>query len=77
IFPNRVRARGQALGSFTHWIMAAVISSTFPMIAATSGGHTFAFYAICCVGQLIWVLKAMPETKGVSLEQIQKRLGIE
>ncbi len=77
IFPNRVRARGQALGSFTHWIMAAAISWTFPMIAEKSGGHTFAFYALCCVGQLIWVLCGMPETKGVSLEQIQKRLGIE
>ena len=77
IFPNRVRARGQALGSFTHWIMAAAISWTFPMIAEKSGGHTFAFYALCCVGQLIWVLCEMPETKGVSLEQIQKRLGIE
>ena len=77
IFPNRVRARGQALGSFTHWIMAAAISWTFPMIAAKSGGHTFAFYALCCVGQLIWVLRVMPETKGVSLEEIQKRLGIE
>ncbi len=77
IFPNRVRARGQALGSFTHWIMAAAISWTFPMIAAKSGGHTFAFYALCMVGQLFWVWLVMPETKGVSLEQIQKRLGIE
>jgi SP family xylose:H+ symportor-like MFS transporter len=77
IFPNRVRARGQALGSFTHWIMAAAISWTFPMIASKSGGHTFAFYALCMVGQLLWVLWVMPETKGVSLEQIQKRLGIE
>lgn len=77
IFPNRVRARGQALGTFTHWIMAAAISWTFPMIAAKSGGHTFAFYAVCMVGQLIWVWFVMPETKGVSLEQIQKRLGIE
>jgi len=77
IFPNRVRARGQALGTFTHWIMAAAISWTFPMIAAKSGGHTFAFYAICMVGQLIWVWFVMPETKGISLEQIQKRLGIE
>ena len=77
IFPNRVRARGQALGSFTHWIMAAAISWTFPIIAEKSGGHTFAFYAVCMVGQLIWVLKVMPETKGISLEQIQKRLGIE
>ncbi|HOX57955.1 MAG TPA: sugar porter family MFS transporter [Candidatus Paceibacterota bacterium] len=76
IFPNRVRARGQALGSFTHWIMAAAISWTFPIIAAKSGGHTFAFYAVCMVGQLLWVWFLMPETKGVSLEQIQKRLGI-
>lgn len=76
IFPNRVRARGQALGSFTHWIMAAVISWTFPMFAAKSGGHIFAFYALCMVGQLLWVWFVMPETKGISLEQIQKKLGI-
>jgi SP family xylose:H+ symportor-like MFS transporter len=76
IFPNRVRARGQALGSFTHWIMAAAISWTFPMIAAASGWMTFAFYAVCMVGQLIWVLTVMPETKGISLEKIQKELGI-
>ncbi|MFA5189393.1 MAG: sugar porter family MFS transporter [Verrucomicrobiia bacterium] len=77
IFPNRVRARGQALGSFTHWLMAAAISWTFPIIAAASGWMTFAFYALCCVGQLVWVLTAMPETKGISLEKIQKELGIE
>lgn len=77
IFPNRVRARGQALGSFTHWFMAALISWTFPMIAARSGGHAFAFYALCMVGQLLWVLFLMPETKGISLEQIQRRLGID
>ena len=77
IFPNRVRARGQALGSFTHWSMTALISWTFPVIAEISGGHTFAFYALCMVGQLLWVLFIMPETKGVSLEQIQKRMGIE
>lgn len=77
IFPNRVRARGQALGSFTHWFMAAVISWTFPMFAASSGGTTFAFYAAMMVLQLFWVLLIMPETKGVSLEQIQHELGIE
>jgi sugar porter (SP) family MFS transporter len=76
VFPNRVRAKGQALGSFTHWIMAAAISWTFPIIADISGGHTFAFYAICMVGQLIWVIFVMPETKGLSLEEIQKRMGI-
>ena len=77
VFPNRVRARGQALGSFTHWFMAAVISWTFPMIAAKSGGHAFAFYAVCMIGQLLWVILVMPETKGISLEKIQKKLGIE
>ena len=76
VFPNRVRASGQALGSFTHWFMAAAISWTFPVIADISGGHTFAFYALCMVGQLIWVLFVMPETKGLSLEEIQKKMGI-
>ena len=77
IFPNTVRARGQALGSFTHWIFAAAISMTFPMIAEAAGGHVFAFYAVCMVAQLVWVVFLMPETKGVPLEQIQKKLGIE
>lgn len=77
IFPNRVRARGQALGSFTHWFMAAAISWTFPVIAERSGGHAFAFYAAMMVLQLVWVLRVMPETRGVPLEQIQRRLGIE
>lgn len=77
IFPTRVRARGQALGSFTHWIFAAIISQTFPLIAEKSGGHIFAFYALCMVGQLLWVLIVMPETKGVPLEKIQEQLGIE
>jgi len=77
IFPNRVRARGQALGTFTHWAMNAAISWTFPMIAAAAGWMAFGFYAMCMVGQLTWVLTVMPETKGVSLEKIQESLGIE
>jgi len=77
IFPTRVRARGQALGSFTHWVMAAAISWTFPMFAEVSGGHTFAFYAAMMVLQLLWVLAVMPETKGIPLEDIQKELGIQ
>jgi sugar porter (SP) family MFS transporter len=77
IFPNRVRARGQALGSATHWAMAALVSWTFPIIARASGGHAFAFYtAMMCV-QLVWAVSVMPETKGVPLEEIQKHLGIE
>ena len=75
VFPNRVRAKGQALGSFTHWVFAALISWTFPVIAELSGGHTFAFYASMMVLQLIWALKIMPETKGVPLEEIEKRLS--
>lgn len=78
IFPNRVRARGQALGSFTHWGMNAMIAWTFPIIA---GGFAiwlpFAFFSVCMVGQLLWVLLVMPETKGVPLEEIQEKMGIE
>jgi len=77
IFPNRVRARGLALGSFTHWIFAAAISQTFPLIAEASGGHVFAFYGLCMIGQLLWVILIMPETKGVPLEEIQRKLRIE
>lgn len=77
IFPNRVRAKGQSLGSTTHWIAAALISWSFPLIAEISGGYTFAFYAVCMVAQLIWVITIMRETKGISLEEIQKQMGIE
>jgi SP family xylose:H+ symportor-like MFS transporter len=78
IFPNRVRARGLALGAFTHWFMAAVISWTFPVLVELLGaGTVFAFYCTMMVLQLIWVLRMMPETKGVPLEEIQKHLGIE
>ena len=77
IFPNRVRARGQSLGTFTHWFWCAIVSWTFPIIAERSGGHAFSFFAGMMVLQLIMVLKFLPETKGVSLEQIQHKLGIE
>jgi len=77
IFPNRVRAEGQSLGSTTHWVMAALIAWTFPLIAKSSGGHAFAFYAAMMFLQLLWALFLMPETKGVPLEVIQAELGIE
>ena len=77
IFPNRVRARGQALGSFTHWFWAAVVSWTFPIIADASGAAAFAFFAVMMVLQFVLVWRFLPETKGVSLEQIQRTLGIE
>jgi SP family arabinose:H+ symporter-like MFS transporter len=75
IFPNEVRANGQSLGSFTHWIMAAIISNIFPYFANTfGGGPVFAFFCIMMVVQLIFVLTIMPETKGVSLEDMQEKL---
>jgi sugar porter (SP) family MFS transporter len=75
IFPNEVRARGQSLGSFTHWFMAAVIAFIFPFLTEKlGGGHTFMFFAVMMVFQLFYVLKLMPETKGVSLEELQQEL---
>jgi sugar porter (SP) family MFS transporter len=75
IFPNEVRANGQALGSFTHWFMAAVIAFTFPYIAETlGGGNTFLFFCIMMVLQLLFVWRMMPETKGTSLEQIGRNV---
>ena len=77
IFPNRHRAEGQALGSFTHWIFAALLTTFFPrMVSSFSPGYVFAFFACMMVLQLIWVKTMVPETKGVPLEQIQKQLGI-
>jgi MFS family permease len=78
IFPNRIRARGQSLGSLTHWVFAAVVSWTFPGIAASlGGGAAFALFFVCMVGQLVWVLRVMPETKNVPLEEMEQKLGIE
>ena len=78
VFPNRVRARGQALGSFTLWIFNALVSQTFPMIAGKfGGGAIFAVYCGFMVIQLLWVLVIMPETKGIPLEDIQKQFDIE
>ena len=77
IFPNRVRARGQALGSFTHWFWAAAVSWSFPVVAEASGGLAFAFFGAMMLLQFFVVLAFLPETKGVSLEEIQRRLGIE
>lgn len=71
IFPNEVRAKGQTLGSLTHWVMAAVITFFFPMLSERlGGGHTFLIFAVLMVVQLLFVWRIMPETKGKSLEQI-------
>jgi len=76
VFPNRVRAKGQSLGSFTHWIMNAIISGTFPLVAANSGAAPFAFFAAMMALQFFVVLFTYPETKGITLEEMQKKMGI-
>jgi MFS transporter, SP family, arabinose:H+ symporter len=75
IFPTRVRAYGQSLGSATHWILAAIIASIFPIMAERFGAAPlFLFFALLMVLQLLWVLFKMPETKGVPLEQLEAQL---
>ena len=76
VFPTRVRAKGQSLGSFSHWAMNAVTSGVFPLVAARSGGYPFVFFAAMMALQFVVVLLIFPETKGVSLEEMQRKLGI-
>lgn len=76
IFPNRVRSKGQSLGSFTHWFMAAVVSWTFPVIADASGGYAFAFFSAMMLLQFFFAWKIMPETKDLSLEELEVKLGV-
>jgi len=79
IFPNSVRSQGQSLGSFTHWIMAVIVSWIFPVVAEKvphGGKIAFLFFSLMMLLHLIFVAKFLPETKGRSLENIQKDLGI-
>jgi hypothetical protein len=79
IFPNSIRSKGQSLGSFTHWFFAVIISWTFPVAInspAIGPGNVFMFFAVMMVLQLLFSWKLMPETKGKTLEQIQKDLKI-
>ncbi len=75
IFPNSVRASGMAWGCLTHWVLAAVVANTFPFFSQEFGGGViFSFFAAMMVLQLLYVWLVMPETKGVSLEDLQKQL---
>jgi sugar porter (SP) family MFS transporter len=79
IFPNSVRSKGGSLGSTTHWVTAAIITTVFPDIVEgfrKGGFYSFIFFAVMMLLQLIFIWRVMPETKGKSLEQIQKDLGI-
>ena len=77
IFPNRVRARGQSLGSLTHWVFAFITTYAFPVLTdKLGGGYAFGIFFLAMVGQLFWVLKVMPETKGIPLEEMEEKLGL-
>jgi SP family arabinose:H+ symporter-like MFS transporter len=77
IFPNQYRAEGQALGSFTHWILAATLTTVFPqLVTVSSPGYVFAFFAFMMLIQLLWVKLSMVETKGVPLERITQQLRL-
>lgn len=76
IFPTRVRSKGQSLGSGTHWIMNALLSFAFPVIALRSGAYPFVFFAAMMVVQFFVVLFFFPETKQMSLEDLQRKLKI-
>jgi SP family arabinose:H+ symporter-like MFS transporter len=77
VFPNRVRSKGQSLGSSAHWIMNALISGIFPLLAKSSGAYPFVFFAVMMVVQFFVVLFFYPETKGFTLEEMQHRLNID
>ena len=75
IFPNHLRASGQSFGSTTHWVLAAVIPSLIPFLFSSIGpGVVFLFFAAMMVFQLLFVAFLMPETKGISLEELSKKL---
>ena len=77
VFPNRVRSKGQSLGSSAHWIMNAIISGVFPVMAAHSRSMPFIFFSVMMAVYFVIVLFTYPETKGITLEGMQQRLGIE
>ncbi|MGJ1324124.1 sugar porter family MFS transporter [Sphingobacterium faecium] len=77
IFPNDVRAKGQTIGSLTHWVMAALITFCFPALTEfLGGGYTFLIFAGFMVLQLIFVIRMMPETKGTSLENMDQTINL-
>ena len=76
VFPTRVRAKGQAIGTSTLWVMNALISALFPILAKKSSATPFFFFAAMMLIDFILVAAVYPETKGVSLEELEQRLGV-
>lgn len=77
VFPNAVRAKGQAFGCFTHWFMCTLISWAFPAVAERAGTYAFGFFGLMMVCQIVFAVRWMPETKGGTIEDIEHRLGID
>lgn len=75
IFPNAVRAKGQAFGCFTHWFMCTLISWAFPAVAEQAGPYAFGFFGLMMICQIIFAIRWMPETKGGTIEAMEHRLG--
>ena len=77
VFPNRVRAKGQSLGSASHWVTNAAISLAFPVMAMSSGAYPFLFFCIMMVVDFFLVLFYYPETASISLERMQNHLVVD
>ena len=77
VFPNRVRSKGQALGSSSHWVWNVLISLLFPIMAKSSGAYPFMFFAAMMAVDFVLVLFYYPETTGISLEKMQHKVGID
>ena len=74
VFPSHVRGKGQALGAATHWIMAAAVTWVFPILVVHLSGYVFAFFGLAMLLQLLFVWRVMPETSGIALEELSRRL---
>jgi SP family arabinose:H+ symporter-like MFS transporter len=77
VFPTRVRAKGLSLGSASNWVTDALISGVFPIIAVHYAALPFYFFAAMMVIEFLFVLFIYPETKGLSLEEMQRKMGID
>ena len=82
IFPTQIRAKGQAFGASIHWVFAALITLVTPVFLDSENGifkenpwPIFAFFTVMMALQLVWIIAKVPETKGVSLEELQKKLA--
>jgi hypothetical protein len=76
LLPNAVRASGSAVVCCLIWVLCAGVSWSFPVVARASGAYAFGFFAVMMALQFVLVLAFLPETKGISLEQLQKKLGV-